>query len=120
MRAPQQLHTMNLNALFIGDVVGKTGMNMVETWLPSLQKKYHADFTIVNAENASDGKGCTEKEGKVLFNLGVDVLTGGNHTWDKQQLPPASICKPPSSWEDEGAWKNHEGEPYWLDNVPLK
>lgn len=85
MRAPQLLHIMNLNILFIGDVVGKTGMNMVETWLPSLQKKYHSDFTIVNAENASDGKGCTEKEGKILFNLGVDVLTGGNHTWDKQQ-----------------------------------
>lgn len=74
-----------MNILFIGDVVGKTGMDMVSTWLPSLDKKYRADLVIVNAENAADGKGCTEKEGKVLFNLGAHVLTGGNHTWDKHQ-----------------------------------
>ena len=76
---------MNLNILFIGDIVGKPGMDMVSTWLPSLEKKYRADLIIINAENASDGKGCTEKEGKVLFNLGAHVLTGGNHTWDKHQ-----------------------------------
>lgn len=76
---------MNMNILFIGDVVGKPGMDMVSTWLPSLEKKYRADLVIVNAENSADGKGCTEKEGKVLFNLGAQVLTGGNHTWDKHQ-----------------------------------
>ena len=76
---------MNLNILFVGDVIGKPGMNMVETWLPGLIQKYKADLVIVNAENTADGKGCTEKEGKVLFNLGVHVLTGGNHTWDKHQ-----------------------------------
>ncbi len=76
---------MTLNILFVGDVVGKPGMNMVETWLPSLIQKYRADLVIVNAENSADGKGCTEKEGRVLFNLGVHVLTGGNHTWDKHQ-----------------------------------
>ncbi|PID56708.1 MAG: TIGR00282 family metallophosphoesterase [Ignavibacteriae bacterium] len=76
---------MNLNVLFIGDVVGKPGMDMVTTWLPSLEKKYRVDLIIVNAENSADGKGCTEKEGKVLFNLGAHVLTGGNHTWDKRQ-----------------------------------
>lgn len=74
-----------MNILFIGDVVGKPGMDMVTTWLPSLEKKYRADLVIVNAENSSDGKGCTEKEGKQLFNLGAHVLTGGNHTWDKHQ-----------------------------------
>ena len=76
---------MNLNILFVGDVIGKPGMNMVETWLPSLIQKYKADLVIVNAENSADGKGCTEKEGRVLFNLGAHVLTGGNHTWDKHQ-----------------------------------
>lgn len=50
-----------------------------------LNQKYKADLVIVNAENASDGKGCTETEGKILFNLGAHVLTGGNHTWDKHQ-----------------------------------
>ncbi len=76
---------MELNILFVGDIVGQPGLEMVETWLPSLQKKYRADITIVNGENASDGKGCTEVEGKRLFDLGVSVITGGNHTWDKHQ-----------------------------------
>ncbi len=76
---------MLINILFIGDIVGTPGMNMVETWLPGLIKKHNADLVIVNAENAADGKGCTEKEGSILFNLGVHVITGGNHSWDKHQ-----------------------------------
>jgi metallophosphoesterase (TIGR00282 family) len=76
---------MTINILFIGDIVGKPGLEMVQTWLPSLKKKYRADVTIANGENAADGKGCTAKEGKILFDLGVDVITGGNHTWDKHQ-----------------------------------
>jgi metallophosphoesterase (TIGR00282 family) len=74
-----------LNILFIGDVVGKPGQEIVQTWLPKLIQKYKTDFVIVNGENISDGKGCTEKEGKALFELGVHVITGGNHTWDKHQ-----------------------------------
>lgn len=74
-----------LNLLFIGDIVGKPGMGVVQTWLPGLIQKYKADFVIANGENAADGKGCTAKEGKVLFELGVDVITGGNHTWDRHQ-----------------------------------
>ena len=74
-----------LNLLFVGDIVGKPGMNLVQTWLPGLIQKYKADFVIANGENATDGKGCTEKDGKVLFDLGVHVITGGNHTWDRRQ-----------------------------------
>ena len=74
-----------INILFIGDIIGKPGLNLVETWLPSLIQKYKADLVIANGENVSDGKGCTEKEGKILLDLGVHVLTGGNHTWDKYQ-----------------------------------
>jgi 2',3'-cyclic-nucleotide 2'-phosphodiesterase len=76
---------MNINILFIGDVVGEPGLNIAQMWLPGLQKKYRIDVTIVNGENASDGKGCTEKEAKLLFDLGTNVITGGNHTWDKHQ-----------------------------------
>jgi metallophosphoesterase (TIGR00282 family) len=75
----------SLNLLFVGDIVGKPGMDLVQAWLPSLIQKYKADIVIVNGENSSDGKGCTEKEGKILFDLGVNVITGGNHTWDKHQ-----------------------------------
>jgi metallophosphoesterase (TIGR00282 family) len=72
-----------INILFIGDIIGKPGIAMVQTWLPSLIKKYKADLIIANGENVSDGKGCTDKEGKILFDLGINVITGGNHTWDK-------------------------------------
>jgi len=74
-----------INILFIGDIIGKPGLDMVQTWLPSLKKKYKSDFIVANGENVSDGKGCTDKEGKILFDLGINVITGGNHTWDKHQ-----------------------------------
>lgn len=76
---------MITNILFIGDIVGEPGLDIVRMWLPSLQKKYRTDLIIANGENAADGKGCTEKEAKILFDLGVNVITGGNHTWDKHQ-----------------------------------
>lgn len=81
----QKFGVMVINILFIGDIVGTTGMDMVQTWLPGLERKYNADLIIANGENAADGKGCTEKEGTQLFNLNVKVITGGNHTWDKHQ-----------------------------------
>lgn len=74
-----------LNLLFVGDIIGQPGMDSVQMWLPGLIQKYKADFVIVNGENLSDGKGCTDKEGPKLFELGVNVITGGNHTWDKHQ-----------------------------------
>ncbi len=76
---------MTINILFIGDVVGKPGLDMIETWLPSLEKKYRADIIIANGENANDGKGFTQKEANIFFKLGIKVVTGGNHTWDKHQ-----------------------------------
>ncbi len=74
-----------INILFIGDIIGKPGMDFVQTFLPGLIQKYKADVVIANGENAADGKGLTQKEGDILFNLGVNVITGGNHTWDKHQ-----------------------------------
>ncbi|MBN1637502.1 MAG: TIGR00282 family metallophosphoesterase [Ignavibacteriales bacterium] len=76
---------MDINILFIGDIIGKPGLEMVQTWLPGLKSKYKTDVIIANGENISDGKGATEVEAKILFDLGVDVITGGNHTWDKHQ-----------------------------------
>lgn len=75
----------SINLLFVGDIIGQPGMDIVQTWLPSLIQKYKADFVVVNGENLSDGKGCTDKEGPKLFNNGVNAITGGNHTWDKHQ-----------------------------------
>ncbi len=73
----------SVNILFIGDIIGNPGLQITQTFLPGLIQKYKADVVICNGENVSDGKGCTEKEAKILFDLGVSVITGGNHTWDK-------------------------------------
>jgi metallophosphoesterase (TIGR00282 family) len=72
-----------INILFIGDIVGKPGFDMVLTWLPTFQQKYKTDAIIVNGENTNDGKGILPREGEALFEKGVRVITGGNHTWDK-------------------------------------
>jgi hypothetical protein len=74
-----------INVLFIGDVIGDGGYNLISTLLDSFRKKYSPDFIIANAENISGGIGVLEKDAKRLLDSGIDVLTGGNHTMDKIQ-----------------------------------
>ena len=71
-----------LNILFVGDIVGKPGLDCVETFLKSFLQKYEVDFCIVNGENLVDGKGINEEAANKVFGLGVHVITGGNHLWD--------------------------------------
>ena len=72
-----------LNILFIGDIVGKPGLEMTTTILKSLLEKYRIDFCVANGENLTDGKGLSEEDAKKLFDLGVHVITSGNHVWDR-------------------------------------
>ncbi len=74
-----------ISILFIGDVIGKPGLDCLQTFFPSLKQKYNPDFIIANGENANEGKGITKVEADILYGLGVSVITGGNHTWDKRQ-----------------------------------
>ncbi len=74
-----------LNILFIGDIVGKPGLELTETLIKSYLQKYSIDFCIANGENLVDGKGINEEMVKRLFDLGAHVITGGNHTWDTWQ-----------------------------------
>lgn len=71
-----------LNILFIGDIVGKPGLDLTETLLKSYLQKYEIDFCIANGENLVDGKGINEEVANKVFGLGVHVITGGNHLWD--------------------------------------
>lgn len=71
-----------LNILFVGDIVGKVGLELVETLLKSYIQKYAVDFCFVNGENLVEGKGINEEYAKRVFALGVHVITGGNHLWD--------------------------------------
>ena len=75
----------NIRVLFIGDIIGEPGYNLVKSLLPGFISKYKIDFTIANAENISEGMGILEKDAKKLLELDIDVLTGGNHTMDKIQ-----------------------------------
>ena len=75
-----------MNILILGDVVGNSGRKAINKNLQEIIKKFKIDFTIVNGENAADdGKGITEKISINLFDLGVDVITSGNHIWDKKE-----------------------------------
>lgn len=74
-----------LNVLFIGDVIGEPGMKAVEEHLKGLVHEHNIHFVIANGENLSGGKGVLEKDGKKVFDLGVNVMTGGNHTFSKMQ-----------------------------------
>lgn len=71
-----------VNILFIGDIVGKPGLDLTETILKSFLQKYEIDFCIANGENLVDGKGINEEVANKLFAIGVHVITGGNHLWD--------------------------------------
>jgi 2',3'-cyclic-nucleotide 2'-phosphodiesterase len=75
---------MSFNLLFLGDVVGKAGREAVETHLPSLLARYPIHFVVCNGENAAHGFGITESLCQQLFDLGVDVITLGNHSFDQR------------------------------------
>jgi metallophosphoesterase (TIGR00282 family) len=74
-----------LNVLFIGDIVGEPGLKAVEDHIKNLIRKHNIHFVIANGENLSGGKGLTEKDAKKAFEMGINVLTGGNHTFSKMQ-----------------------------------
>ena len=74
-----------MKILFIGDIVGKPGRKAIQKGLPGLMSKLKIDFVIANGENAAGGFGITQAIGEDLFSLGIDILTSGNHIWDKKE-----------------------------------
>lgn len=72
--------------LAIGDIVSRGGLEKLNNTLPNLIEAEHIDFTIVNAENLSDGMGLNTKDYKDLRKLNIDILTMGNHTWGKKDI----------------------------------
>ena len=77
-----------VNVLFIGDIIGRIGRRIVKTVLPSLKAKYEINITIANGENSAGGFGITQKVAEEIFAAGVDVITTGNHIWDKKEVIP--------------------------------
>ncbi len=73
-----------MKILFCGDVVGKTGRNAIEKYVPKLKSELELDLVITNVDNASGGFGINKNTLDELINLGVDVMTGGDHIWDQK------------------------------------
>lgn len=74
-----------MNILVVGDIVGKSGRRVLLSNLSELRSQYDIDFVIANAENAAAGFGITEGIVQELFDHDIDVLTSGNHIWDKRE-----------------------------------
>jgi 2',3'-cyclic-nucleotide 2'-phosphodiesterase len=73
----------SIQILFIADIVGKAGLEATSACLAELKSQKNIDCIVANGENLAQGKGMTIKLARVLFDLGVDVITSGNHIWDK-------------------------------------
>lgn len=74
-----------MKALLIGDIVGKVGRNIIKSLLPNIASRYKIDLIIANGENSAGGFGITEKVASELFGYKIDVITTGNHVWDKKE-----------------------------------
>lgn len=75
-----------MKILFIGDVMGPSGVRVIQQELPRLRAELDVDFVIANAENVAGGAGVSREAAQVLFASGVDVLSNGNHAWDKPEV----------------------------------
>ncbi len=74
-----------MNLLFIGDIFGRPGRDLVKHGLDALVAETGADLVIANVENAAGGFGITREVGDAIIGYGVDVMTSGNHVWDKKE-----------------------------------
>jgi hypothetical protein len=77
-----------LKILYIGDTVAGAGRAIVRTHLREIQREYSIDFSILNCENAAPGNGVTPSMADEFFDWGIDVLTSGNHIWNKKEILP--------------------------------
>src|SRR5688572_14675351 len=77
-----------MKILFCGDIVGRSGRDVVVDALPGLRKELALDAIIVSGDNAAGGFGITPQIARDLFSAGADVITGGDHIWDQKEIVP--------------------------------
>ena len=75
-----------MKVLFVGDIVGRNARNFVQKQIVDLKLKLQLDAIIINVENAAGGFGVTPAICDDFFNAGADILTTGNHVWDKREI----------------------------------
>ena len=77
-----------MNVLFLGDLVGEAIVPFLKKNLPPILKKYNISFVIVNGENLANGYGTTPELCERLFEIGINVISSGNHIWDQEKIFP--------------------------------
>ena len=75
-----------MRILFVGDIFGSPGRKIVREHLHHVVESNHIELIVMNAENSAGGFGVTPQIADELFELGADVLTTGNHVWDKKEI----------------------------------
>ncbi len=97
--------------LFIGDIVGEAGRKMVTRFVPQLKRELDLDVVIANAENMAGGFGITPETFLEISQAGVDILTGGNHTFDKKEGVPVleeeAFCLRPANYPQGTPGRGH-------------
>ncbi len=83
-----------MKLLFIGDIVGRPGRDLLRKHLRALTASLSAELVIANGENAAGGAGITRDNAKEIFGAGVDVITTGNHVWDKREALEFIVDEP--------------------------
>lgn len=78
--------TKPLTVICVGDVFGEPGRRAIQMLLPKLKKQHEADLAVVNVENSASGFGVTPLIARSFLEQGVDVMTSGNHIWDKKEI----------------------------------
>jgi hypothetical protein len=77
-----------MKVLFLGDVVGKPGRRAIRELLPRVVGKHQIDITVANVENSANGAGVTPETAEEILSCQVQVMTSGNHIWDKKEIVP--------------------------------
>jgi hypothetical protein len=121
--------------LFIGDIFGRPGRTIVKERLPELVRQYAPDLVIANGENAAAGFGITPQLAEELLELGIEVITTGNHIWDKREIleyfqmadgnphaPARRVLRPANYPPNMPGWGKYEGKtksgvPYAVMNL---
>lgn len=121
-----------MKILFIGDIFGRPGRTIVKDRLPALRKQHAADLVIANCENAAAGFGITPPLAEELFDLDIDVMTTGNHVWDKREIidyfqmadgnphsPARRLLRPANLSQGLPGWGVYEGQKNGVDYAVL-
>jgi 2',3'-cyclic-nucleotide 2'-phosphodiesterase len=126
--------TKIMRILFIGDIFGRPGRTIVKERLQALVKEHAIDLVLANGENAAAGFGITPPLAEELFEMGIDVLTTGNHIWDKREIvdyfatadgnphsPARRVLRPANYSPGMPGWGMYEGRkgdvPYAVINL---